>query len=163
MGEVEDRRRARNLLKRRGVLAARRFQVCRFYGHGVNLLRAQRTMREQALLQVREVAIGMPRGRHALVHLDDMHVGPGQVLISQRTQHRPRGVPPTDGHDEATARRDGRPRFPDSERGARPRHRIGIGQSFDPHGSRTVGLCQPPGGETLASTSLGPQVPGSYS
>ena len=29
--------------------------------------------------------------------------------------------------------------------------------------NRTVGLCQPPGGETLESTSFGPQVPGSYS
>jgi hypothetical protein len=26
-----------------------------------------------------------------------------------------------------------------------------------------VGFCQPPGGETLAPTSFGPQLPGSYS
>jgi hypothetical protein len=163
MGEVEHCRRTRNLPKRRGVLAARRVQVYRFHGHGVNLLGAQRTMREQGLPQVSEVSVGVSWGCHALVHLDDMHGGPGQVFISQRPQHRPRGAAPTDRHDEATARRDGRPRLPGGEGDGRLRHRNGIGQGFDLHGNRTVGLCQPPSGETLESTSFGPQVPGSYS
>ena len=120
-------------------------------------------MREQALAQVSEVSVGVSRGRHALVHLDDVHIGPGHALIGQCTQHLPRGVTPADGHDEATARGDGRARLRGGEYGARSRDRIGIGQSFDPHGTLIVGFCHPPGGETLESTSFGPQVPGSYS
>src|SRR5438094_364190 len=61
-------------------------------------------MREQALPQVCEVSVRVSGRRHALVHLHDMHIGPGQLLIGQRTQHRPRGVPPADGHDEASPR-----------------------------------------------------------
>jgi 6-phosphogluconolactonase/glucosamine-6-phosphate isomerase/deaminase len=33
----------------------------------------------------------------------------------------------------------------------------------NPHDTPTFGSCQPSGGATRASTSLGPQVPGSYS
>ena len=120
-------------------------------------------MREQALAQVSEVPIGVSRRRDALVDLDDVYIGPRQGLIGELTQHLPRGVTAADGHDEATARGDGRSRLAGGECGARPRDRIGIGQSVDPHGNLTVGFCQPPGGETLESTSFGPQVPGSYS
>jgi len=49
-------------------------------------------MREQAFAQVSEVAIGMSRRRDALVDLDDVHMGPRQVLIGELTQHLPRGV-----------------------------------------------------------------------
>jgi hypothetical protein len=119
-------------------------------------------MGKQAFAQVREIAIGMSGERHALVHLDDVHIGPRQRLIGQRTQHRPCGVTANDGHDEAAARGDGRTCLPGGECRSRPRHRVGIGQRFDPH-DLTVGFCQPPGGETRASTSFGPQVPGSYS
>ena len=120
-------------------------------------------MREQALPQVCEVSVRVSGRRHALVHLHDMHIGPRQLLIGQRTQHRPRGVPPADGHDEATPRCDGGPRLAGGEGGADLRHGIGIDKCFDPHDDVTVGLCQPPGGESLESTSFGPQLPGSYS
>jgi len=112
---------------------------------------------------VSQVPIGMSRRRHALVHLNDVHVTPGHILIGQDTQHRPRSTAATDGDNEATPRGDSGPRLPGGEGSARPRYRIGIGQHFDFHGTVTVGFCQPPSGETLAPTSFGPQVPGSYS
>jgi len=72
-------------------------------------------------------------------------------------------VASADGHDEATAHGDGRPRLPGAECGGRLRDRIGIGHSVDRHDNLTVGFCQPLAGKALESTSFGPQVPGSYS
>ena len=121
-------------------------------------------MREQALAQVSEVPIGVSRRRDALVDLEDVYIGPRQGLIGELTQHLPRGVTAADGHDEATARGAGRTRLLGGECGAGSRDRVGIGQSFDPHGCLTIGFSQPQeGGETPESTSFGPQVPGSYS
>src|SRR5437660_55549 len=73
------------------------------------------------------------------------------------------GTPPCSGGAGVAGRGHARARLRRGECGTRAGDRIGIGQSFDPHGDFTVGFCQPPGGETLTSTSLGPQVPGSYS
>src|SRR5262249_7730371 len=81
----------------------------------------------------------------------------------ERAQHRPRSVTAAEGHDETATRSDGRARLRGGECGARSCDRIGIRQRLDLHDDFTVGFCQPPGGETLASTSFGPQVPGSYS
>jgi len=120
-------------------------------------------MREQALAQVGQVSVGVSSRCHALVHLDDVHACPWHRFIGQRTQHRPRGVAPADGHDEATTRGDGRARLRGGESGTRSRDCICIGQRLDLHGNLTVGFRQPPGGETLESTSFGPQVAGSYS
>ena len=163
VGEIEHCRGARNLLEHRGVLAARKFEVGRFHRHGVNLVGAQRTMREQALAQMGEVAVGISGRRHALVHLDHVHTGPWHPFLGQRPQHRPRGVTSAEGHDKAAARGDGRARLLGGECGARSRDRIGVGQHFDLHDALIIGFCQPPGGETLVSTSFGPQAPGSYS
>ncbi len=92
-------------------------------------------MREQALAQVGQVSIGVSGRRHALVHLDDVHSGPWHRFVGQCTQHRPGGVAPADGHDEATPCGDGRARLRGGESGTRSRDRIGIGQCFDPHGN----------------------------
>ncbi len=163
MSEIEYGGSAGNVLERQGVSPTGRFQVGRFHWHGMNLLGAERTMCEQTLTQVGEVAVGISSWRHPLVHLDHMHSGPWHLFIGQCTQHLPRGVTPAEGHDEATTRGDSRSGLLGREGGARPRDRIGIGQSLHPHGDVTSGFCQPPGGETLESTSFGPQVPGSYS
>jgi len=40
---------------------------------------------------------------------------------------------------------------------------VGVGERLELHGFLAIGFCQPPGGEILDSTSLGPQLPGSYS
>ena len=120
-------------------------------------------MREQALPEMREVSVGVSRRRDALVHLDDMHVGPGHVLIGECSQHLPRGVTPADSHHEAAARPDGLARLRGGEGRPGERDRIDIGQSFDLHDVLIAGFCQPPAGEIRESTSLGPQVPGSYS
>src|SRR5216684_4189796 len=112
---------------------------------------------------MREVSIGVSGRRHALVHLDDMHTGPWHLFIGQRSQHRPWGPTPTEGHDETTTCGDGHARLRGGECGTGSRHRSGIGESLDPHGTCTIWFCQPPWGETLESTSAGPHEPGSYS
>src|SRR6266403_3982767 len=129
----------------------------------MDLLGAQRTMREQTFTQVGEVAIWVPRRSHALVDLAHLHAGPGHLFIGQCAEHFPWSMPPAEGHHEATPRGDGRAGRLGRERGGRPRDRIGIDQRLDLHGTLTVGFCQPPGGTTLESTSFGPHVPASYS
>ncbi len=54
----------------------------------------QRSMLQQAGAQVRQVAVGIARGRNALVDLKDMNVGPGHIFVGQLAQHDPRGLPP---------------------------------------------------------------------
>jgi hypothetical protein len=118
---------------------------------------------EQALPEVGEVSVGVSGRSHALVHLDDMHVGPRHGFLGYRMQHLPRGGSSAQGHDEAPADGHSSARFGCGERGSGSRDGFGIDQRFDLHAELTVGFCQPPGGPTLESTSVGPQVPGSYS
>jgi hypothetical protein len=163
MNEIEHDRVASELSERLRVPRACPFQIGRFHRHGVNLLGTQRTVREQALAQVREVAVRVPGRGYALVDLNHVHKGPWHFFIGQRPQHRPGGTATAEGHDEAAARGDGLAGLLGRERGAGARDRIGVGQRLDSHGVLTTGFCQPPGGEILESTSLGPQLPGSYS
>src|SRR5262245_18509707 len=104
----------------------------------------------------------MSRRSHALVDLDHVHGGPGYLFIGQRPQHGPGCTTAAEGHDEASTRGDSLAGLLGRERGAGARNRIGVGQRLDPYGVLTTGFCQPPGGAILESTSLGPQVPGSY-
>lgn len=90
-------------------------------------------------------------------------MGPGQRLIGERAQHLPRGVAAADRHDEATPRRDGGTRLPGGEYRARSPHLVRVGERLDPHDELTIGFSHPHEGDTRASTSFGPHVPGSYS
>jgi hypothetical protein len=55
----------------------------------VNLLWPQRTMCEQAFAQVREIAIGVSRRRHSLVHLDDVQTIHAFESLTKATAHEP--------------------------------------------------------------------------
>src|SRR5262245_31370342 len=105
----------------------------------------------------------MSRRRDALIDLDDMHVGPRQLLIGELAQHLPRGVTSADGHDEATARGNGPTRLLGSKCRAGSCDSVRIAPSVDSHYCLTIGFSQPHEGRTRESTSFGPQVPGSYS
>jgi hypothetical protein len=120
-------------------------------------------MREQAVAQMREVAVRVPGRGYTLVDLDHVHARPRHFFIRQRTQHRPGRTTAAEGNDEAAARGDGPASLLGRERGAGARDRIGVGERLELHGVLTTGFCQPPGGDIRESTSLGPQVPGSYS
>ena len=75
----------------------------------MDLFRAQRGVREQAVAQMGEIAVRISRGGHALVHLQHVHALPGNVLGREGAQHQPGCVPAADGHDEAAARGHRRP------------------------------------------------------
>ena len=47
-----------------------------FHRHGMDLLRAQRSMLKQAFAQVSEIAIRVSIGGHTLIDLKDVHAGP---------------------------------------------------------------------------------------
>ena len=51
----------------------------------MHLIRAQWNFREQAFAQVGEIPVGMPRRCNSLVHLDQMHIIPGNVFVRQDT------------------------------------------------------------------------------
>src|SRR5947207_11002910 len=135
MDEVEDWRRAGNLLQRKGVTPSRRFQVGRFHRHGVKLSVGQRDVLQQAFTNMSEVPIRVSREGHPLIYLDDMDALPGDILGGQGTEHEPRSVTAADGHDEAAARRHGRPGLYGDDRRASPGDRVGIGKNFNFHKS----------------------------
>ena len=60
----------------------------------MDVVGAQRRMIEQAFAQMREVPIRIGRRRDPLVHLNDMHVLPRELLVRQCAQHQPGVRPP---------------------------------------------------------------------
>ena len=165
MHEVEHRRRAGHRGERRRVACRRDAEIRELDRHRVDLLRRQRRAVEQALAEVRQVAVGVAGGRDALVHLEEVHARPRHVLARERAQHQPRRAAAAHGEGEAPARRDRGAGLRGDDRGPPRGHRVGVGEDFELHCGYavTVGFCQPPGGVTLSPTSFGPQVPGSYS
>src|ERR1039458_2649105 len=131
--EVKHRRRSGDLLKRLRILYGSRFQVRQFHRHGIDLLRRQRRMFEQACAQMCQVSIRISGGCDALVNLEDMHVFPRHFFVCQRAQHDPGRMTAADRHDEAptgcnrsaSVRRNGR------RRGSC--HRFGILKHFQLH------------------------------
>ena len=166
--EVEHRRCTCDLAQRRGVARGRVRGVRKLDRHRVHLPRGERRPLEQALGEVRQVAVGVAGRRDALVDLEEVHVFPRHVgHLRQRLQHHPRGAAAAERDGEAAAGGDRRARLAGDEGGAGPRDRVGVGEDFDLHAAAryaaTVGFTQPPGGVTVSPTSCGPQAPGSYS
>ena len=131
--QIQHGRRAADPLQRARIGPRGRLEVGSFDRHRVDLLRRKRRRGEEALAQVREVAVGVPRRRDPLVHLDDVDAGPWHVLGREVAQHQPRRVAAADGHDESAARRN-RPAgvFRDDGRGSAGRGG-GVGENLDVH------------------------------
>ena len=135
-------------------------------------------MIKQAFSQMPEVSLLAFRGRNTLVDLHEMQSFPRYVL-SASARNMSHGVWPTaDGCDKPSARSHSCTSFRRDD--ARPpswatvsasasnsifiENRTHAAAGGSPQfTSNTTGLCQPPAGETVWSTSLGPQVFGSYS
>ena len=79
------------------------------------------------------VAVGIAGGRDALVDLEDMHVGPGNIFVGEIGQHDPRTLAAADRHDEAAARGDGRARIGGDDRSRALGQRSVIRKNFNVH------------------------------
>ena len=122
--------------------------------------RRQRRLREQAGLDVGQVAHRVAGRRHAFVHLEQLQLSPGDILRGQRAQHGPGGATTAHGQREqaALAHRGAR-LFGDEGRGALGHGGV-VGKDLDLHRySQSRGSFQPPGGATR-SASGGPQLCG---
>src|SRR4030095_7554042 len=75
MREIEYDRRSRDLAEGQGITFAGRLQIRRFHRHRMNVLGDERTVREQTLAEVSEVAIGIALRRDAHVDLQHMSIG----------------------------------------------------------------------------------------
>ena len=125
MDEIKYRRRAGDASERLGISRRWSFQVGRFHRHGVDLLGTSRRVLEQALAQMGEVSVRMPRRRHTLVYLRHMHPVPRDIFARQVTQHKPWGMAAAHGQDEAAARGDGCSGLCSDNRGALSGDRFG--------------------------------------
>ena len=133
MNEVEHGRRARHLLQRLGILLGRTIEVGCLDRHRMDVVGAQRRMIEQAFAQMREVSVRIGRRRHPLVHLNHMHVLPGELLVGQCAQHHPRRAAAAHRHDEAPARGNGRARVGGDDRRRLAGNAIIVRLDFDLH------------------------------
>jgi hypothetical protein len=137
----------------------------------VDLLGSERRVLEQAFAQVSKISVRVSGGCDSLIYLHDVRALPGHLFICQSTKHFPGGVAAADRYDETAPIRHRRPGFRSDNLGSPTRDYLGIGKYLNLHNSvsdamffsSVVGFAQPPGGATFSSTSLGPQVPGSYS
>ena len=128
MGEVKHRRRARDPFESARVAPGGGLQVDLFDRHGVDLLQRQRRVLEQALAQMREVAIRIACGGDALVHLHHLHAAPRNVLVREHAQHPPGRAAAADRHDEPAPRRDRRARVGGDHPGGVRGDRVGVGE-----------------------------------
>ena len=96
----------------------------------MNLLGSQRRLLQQTFAQVRQVPVRVSRRGHPFVHLDDMHVFPGQVLGGQGAQHLPGRATSAHGHDETAARGHGRTGIGRDDFRRLGGDRVGIGKHF---------------------------------
>ena len=90
-----------------GVAARRGGEVGRLDRHQVDLLAGDRRAAQEALRDVRGIAVGIARRRHALVHLEHVKAGPGHVEGRQGLEHAPGAVAAAERHGEAAARLHG--------------------------------------------------------
>ena len=128
---------------------------------------------------MREVAIRIAGGSHALVDLKDLHLVPGNIFGGQFAQHDPGRMAAAERDVEAAARRDGLRGIGGNECGSTFGDCFGIRQGFRLCMAPPLGIdrsCLPGvddlrigsfgilpaalGGESFAA-SAGPQVPGS--
>jgi hypothetical protein len=116
MNEIEHRGRTGNRLQRQRILRGRRLQIRRLHWHGMELLRAQRSMLKQAFTQVREISVGISSRCDSLVHLNHVHSAPRDFFTCKSMQHEPWGVTAAYRHDKATAICGRRPRLGRDER-----------------------------------------------
>ena len=107
VGEVDDGRGSADRIQHGRVVAAGLIQIRRLHWHGVDLIFRNRGVGKKTLAQMGEVAVLVPRRSDALVHLDDMHIGPGHFFVGEVPEHLPRGAPPAYGHDKASTSGDG--------------------------------------------------------
>ena len=107
VGEVDDGRGSADRIQHGRVVPAGLIQISRLHWHGVDLIFRNRGVGKKTLAQMGEVAVLVPRRSDALVHLDDMHIGPGHFLVGEVAEHLPRGASPAYGHDKASTSGDG--------------------------------------------------------
>ncbi|HVS40447.1 MAG TPA: hypothetical protein VMS17_33120 [Gemmataceae bacterium] len=92
----------------------------------------------------------MSRWGDAFVHLNDLHVFPGDRFVGQVAQHQPRRAPAAHGDHEATAKGDGVARRGRHHGGGPSSRRIRVGEYFDLHGAsplhrdRLIAFANPP-------------------
>jgi hypothetical protein len=80
-----------------------------------------------------QIAVRVTRGRHALVHLRNMHVFPRHCFAGQDAKHLPRDVTATDRHDETSARSDGLAGFGGNKLCSRCGRSIGVRVNLNSH------------------------------
>src|SRR5580700_88408 len=97
-------------------------------------------MLEQALTQVSKIPVGMSCRSNPFVDLRQMHVSPGNLLSGQGTEHDPRGVPATDGHDKAPPFGDCRASLGSDDCGSLSSHRVGICENFNLHENVSIAI-----------------------
>jgi hypothetical protein len=138
MNEIEDHRRAGDLVKSLCVPLGGGLQIRRFHEHGMDLLGPERDGIKQAGLQMGEISIRVARGSHPLVHLNYVHSLPGNCFACQRTQHDPRSAPATYGHDEAAPQFGRRTRIRSDESRSPSRNRFSISEYFNFQGRSPI-------------------------
>ena len=107
VGEVDDGWCSADRIQQGCVVAAALIQIRRLHWHGVDLIFRNRGVGKKTLAQMGEIAVLVPRRSDALVHLNDMHIGPGHFLVGEVAEHLPRGAATAHGHNKASTGGDG--------------------------------------------------------
>ena len=116
---------------------------------------------QQALPEMGQVPIRIPGRGDPFVHLEDMHVGPGHLLVGEGPQHLPGGSSTADSKKELSSGGDGLACLCGDDAGCGTGDAFGIRQDLGcnrGHHETTSGFHHPPAGMT--SVPNGGRTPG---
>ncbi len=131
--EVENRWGSGDLLESRCVLRNRGLQIGGFNRHGMDRLRPQRGMLQQAFAQVSKVPIRISFRGYSFIDLIYMRTSPWNVLGCQRPQHDPGSVTHADSHGKTVTGSNRGPSISADHSRSYSRHQIGIIKHFALH------------------------------
>jgi len=90
-------------------------------------------MLQQAGPQMCQVTVRISGRSNAFIYLKDMDVLPGNVFVSQVTQHNPRSMASADSHEEAPACSYGFPSVSSNGSSGSASYGIGVGEHLYLH------------------------------
>ena len=131
--EIEHGRRPGDGAEHGRIASGRRIEIRLFDRHRVNLLGAQRHVGEQAFVQLREIARGITRRRHALVDLEDVHAFPRHGHVRKNPQHHPGRAAAADREVEASTLGDAAASLGRDDFGRRVRHGLAVCMDLSLH------------------------------
>jgi hypothetical protein len=107
MGHVEGRRIPAELLQGFLVIKCSLHGIGGIHRHRMDVFLGDRSVPKKALMEMGQIAVRITLWGYAFINLEDMNLGPWNLLGGEILEHGPRGFSSADGKREDTTCSDG--------------------------------------------------------